>query len=86
MDWGDDPPDATPLTEEQRAGLKLAWVTTSAELDDVETDNILSGTEKWQRRRPALHTLLDDKFARGLHRDMFGDVWAWAGSYRKGHR
>lgn len=82
MDWGDDPVDATPLTLEQRAGLKLAWVTTRAELDDVETDNVLAGMEKWQRRKPALETLLDDKFVRDLHRDMFGEVWAWAGSYR----
>lgn len=82
MDWGEDPADATPLTEEQRDGLKLAWVTTRAELNDVETDNVLAGVEKWHRRAPTLKTLLDDKFVRDLHRDMFGDVWRWAGSYR----
>jgi Fic-DOC domain mobile mystery protein B len=82
MDWGEDPADATPLTEEQRTGLKLGWVTTRAELNDVETDNVLAGVEKWHRRAPTLATLLDDTFVRNLHRDMFGDVWRWAGSYR----
>jgi len=30
-----------------------------------------------------LQALLDDKYLRDLHRAMFGDVWAWAGSYRR---
>ncbi|MGI8417511.1 MAG: mobile mystery protein B [Nakamurella sp.] len=84
MHWGKDTADATPLTEEQRNGLRLSWITTRAELDDAETDNILAGTQKWRqhRRRLSLQNLLDDKSVRDLHRDMFGDVWAWAGKYR----
>ena len=30
-----------------------------------------------------MQALLDDKYLRDLHRAMFGDVWAWAGSYRR---
>ena len=82
MDWGDDPDGATPLTESQRKGLRLSWVTTRSELNEAEADNILAGVTKWQRRRFSLAKLLDVTTVRALHRDMFGDVWKWAGNYR----
>jgi Fic-DOC domain mobile mystery protein B len=82
VDWGEDPDGATPLTEEQRKGLKLTYIADRAELNEAEAENILLGTRKWQRRSHQLHALLDDKTVRDLHRDMFGEVWRWAGSYR----
>ncbi len=27
--------------------------------------------------------VLDESFQKGLHKRMFGDVWKWAGEYRK---
>ena len=33
IDWGEDPEGATPLDEEQRAGLRLSWVSTRADLN-----------------------------------------------------
>jgi Fic-DOC domain mobile mystery protein B len=80
MDWGED--SATPLTDEQRKGLKLTYIADRAELNEAEAESILVGTSKWQRRTHSLHALLDDKTVRDLHRDMFGEVWQWAGSYR----
>ncbi|GAB7005384.1 mobile mystery protein B [Nocardioides sp. AN3] len=82
MDWGNDPEDATPLTEAQREGLKLSWIASRGELNEAEADNILAGVTKWQRRKLTLETLLDDRAVRDLHRDLFGDVWKWAGRYR----
>jgi Fic-DOC domain mobile mystery protein B len=82
VEWGDDPEGATPLTEEQRTGLKLTYIATRDELNEAEADNILQGVAMWQRRSLSLAVLCDDKRVRDLHRDMFGDVWAWAGRYR----
>lgn len=75
-----DPPGATPLGPADLAGLKQSWITTRAELNEVEQANILSGLA-WasrSRRRP----LLSEQFIRSLHRAMFGDVWDWAGQFR----
>lgn len=63
-------------------GLKLSWVATRSELNDAEAENIVNGVLKWRSRRRSVQSRLDGKAARDLHRDLFGDVWAWAGSYR----
>ena len=34
-------------------------------------------------RQPTAKVLLTDSYLRGLHKAMFGDVWSWAGSYRR---
>lgn len=71
----------TPLGDNDRQGLKLSYITTRGELNEAEQENILRARQR--RRPPALEALLDDKYLRDLHRAMFGDVWAWAGSYRR---
>ncbi len=71
----------TPLDDDDRQGLKLSYITTRSELNEAEEENILRA--RHGRRRPTLQALLDDKYLRDLHRAMFGDVWAWAGSYRR---
>jgi Fic-DOC domain mobile mystery protein B len=81
--WSENPEGATPLTEEQRTGLKLTYIATRDELNEAEADNILDGIAKWERRTLTLEVLCDDRTVRDLHRDLFGDVWAWAGSYRR---
>lgn len=70
----------TPLGDDDRQGLKLSYITTRSELNEAEQENILRAR---QGKRPTLQALLDDKYLRDLHRAMFGDVWAWAGSYRR---
>jgi Fic-DOC domain mobile mystery protein B len=71
----------TPLDGDDREGLKLTYITTRSELNEAEQENILRA--RHGRRHPTLQALLDDKYLRDLHRAMFGDVWAWAGSYRR---
>jgi Fic-DOC domain mobile mystery protein B len=71
----------TPLGEDDRQGLKLTYITTRSELNEAEQENILRARQG--RRHPTLPALLHDKYLRDLHRSMFGDVWAWAGSYRR---
>jgi len=78
-----EPPGATPLEEEELEGLRQAWITTRSDVNEAEFDNIVKAQQGWDRRRLDLERLLDDKMVRDLHRDMFGDVWRWAGTYRR---
>jgi len=71
----------TPLDEEHRRGLKLSYITTRGELNEAEQENILRATVS--RRPPRASDLLTSRYLRELHRDMFGDVWSWAGMYRR---
>lgn len=71
----------TELTEDDRHGLKLSYVTTRGELNDAEQRNIASAAVG--RRPPSIGRLLDDKYLRELHKAMFGEVWEWAGQYRR---
>lgn len=73
----------TDLTEEEQQGLRLLYITTRAELNEAEGRNIARAR---RRRTPQLSVLLDDLYLRDLHRDMFGDVWTWAGTYRTTER
>ncbi|HCB03873.1 MAG TPA: mobile mystery protein B [Nocardioides sp.] len=82
-DLGEEPPGATPLEDEELEGLKPAWIATRGDLNEAEFDNILAAQQAWDRRRLNMARLLDDKTIRDLHRDMFGEVWDWAGTYRR---
>jgi len=78
-----EPDDATPLEAEEREQLLQSWITSRADLNISEQENIIEGVA-WargqRRRRPA--DLLSADFAIRLHARMFGDVWKWAGTYR----
>ncbi|MFN8790901.1 MAG: mobile mystery protein B [Bdellovibrionales bacterium] len=74
------PPGATPLNPNEVAGLKLSYISTQKELNAAEQDNILQG-ETWAFSRKR-KDFLSEKFARLLHKKMFGHVWNWAGTYR----
>lgn len=78
---GDDPDGATPLDPDERHGLRFAHITTRGELDELEQANIEQGLAWIARRRGG--SIFDDRFVRTLHKRLFGDVWAWAGTYRR---
>lgn len=66
------------------SGLIPVWVHHVNDLNRVEAENIMKAQRKYLRG-PA-----DDpkkwfqvEVLRTIHRAMFGDVWEWAGSYRK---
>jgi Fic-DOC domain mobile mystery protein B len=77
-----EPEDATPLAAEEREQLLQSWITHRADLNRAEEVNILDGAAwaRGRRRRPA--DMLSTGFATLLHRQMFGDVWKWAGTWR----
>jgi len=81
-EWGEETPGATPLEDDELEGLLQSWVTTRSDLNEVEADNILDADAKWRARKNKLDRLLDDKTVRDVHKDMFGHVWSWAGTYR----
>ena len=79
-----EPEDATPLALEERDGLRLTWVTTRADLNVAEQDNIDKGAAwAFRARRTDMLTV---EFVLRLHKRMFGDVWSWAGQYRRTER
>jgi Fic-DOC domain mobile mystery protein B len=76
------PPGSTPLDPNESDGLIPTWVATRDDLNEAEQSNILKAIRHRRWQRCSVEELLDDKAARDLHRDMFGDVWKWAGHYR----
>jgi Fic-DOC domain mobile mystery protein B len=74
------PEGATPLDPDELGGLKFKHITTRVELDELEQANIESGL-RWLARRRG--DVLTDDFAVALHKRLFGDVWDWAGTFRK---
>lgn len=78
-----EPNDATPLDPALRGDLIQTWVTTRADLNEAEEENILKGAAWAHRRRGGAEALLNEDFSKNLHRQMFGEVWKWAGKYRQ---
>lgn len=77
-------PGATPLTEEDLEGLRIPSVLTQGDLNEAEAANIVRGQEWALRARSGrLPEMLSDAFMQRLHASMFGEVWKWAGVYRR---
>lgn len=74
----------TPIDHDEADGLRLSWVRTRGDLNDAEAANILEARRVI--RSPSLEEALDDLWLRRLHERMFGDVWSWAGTYRRSNR
>jgi Fic-DOC domain mobile mystery protein B len=76
-----DPDGATPLDPDEAEGLKFKHITTRAELNELEQASIESGLLWLNRARR--RDILQDDFIRRLHVRLFGEVWAWAGKFRR---
>lgn len=66
-------------------GLIPTWIATQADLNVAEQANVLKAIG-WAYRKfgpGSLSRLMTDATIRSLHRHMFGDVWKWAGAYRR---
>src|SRR5258708_15652956 len=83
MDHFQEPDNATPLTPEERADLIPAHIAYRTELNEAEQENIARGQDWALGRR---RDLLTEKFIRDLHSRMLGDVWRWAGHFRRTER
>ena len=78
MDYSDG---ATPLEYDEMEGLLLTHITTRAELDRWEMDNI-NRAYQWADRLKH-RNILNEDFICLLHKRMFGNVWKWAGQFRE---
>lgn len=73
----------TPLDDEEKEGLRIPSVTTRGELDEFEQQNIERAIRWTMGRKFKANQILSEDFVKGLHQKMYGDVWAWAGEFRR---
>ena len=76
----------TPLDEEEKDGLRISSISTQGELDELEQLNIEKAVEWTIRTRFKTERVLTEKFIRDLHKRMYGEVWKWAGEFRKSQK
>ncbi|MFV1990897.1 MAG: mobile mystery protein B [Acidimicrobiales bacterium] len=81
---GPEPEGATPLEPDELGGLRLSYVSSRAQLDAAEFDNMASAAN-WIRNeaRRGFDEVLTVRFLSALHKRSFGQVWNWAGSWRR---
>ena len=75
------PEGATPIDPDEATGLLLTHITTREDLDRWEQDNIYDALEWLEKTKPK--DILNEIFIRKLHKQMFGNVWKWAGMFRQ---
>ncbi|MEW6079744.1 MAG: mobile mystery protein B [Thermodesulfobacteriota bacterium] len=75
------PEDATPIDPDEADGLLLTHITTQGELNRWEQDNIIEALDWVARIKPV--DILNEQFVKKLHKKMFGNVWKWAGRFRR---
>lgn len=73
----------TPLEDEEKDGLKIKSITTQRELDEFEQLNIEKTVEWTIHTKLKPENILTEKFIKDLHKKMYGDVWKWAGEFRR---
>jgi Fic-DOC domain mobile mystery protein B len=73
----------TPIRGEEAEQL-IPRISTMGELNEYETLNIVQARE-WAFNGKTLKSTnpLEESYVRTLHSKMFGQVWKWAGTYRK---
>jgi Fic-DOC domain mobile mystery protein B len=76
----------TPIDADEIAYLKISTITTQNELNQFEQLNIEKAIEWSLRRKLIAKQILTEEFIKNLHKKMFGDVWEWAGTFRKSNK
>ena len=75
------PDGATPLDPDEMEGLRFKHVSTRGELDELEQANIQEGLAWLAKQKNP--DLLSEAFIKKLHKQLFGQVWSWAGTFRR---
>ena len=76
----------TALSDEEKDGLLISTITTKEELNEFEQLNIQKAMEWSFRQKLTAEKILDENFVLRLHLQMYGDVWKWAGKFRKSNK
>jgi Fic-DOC domain mobile mystery protein B len=75
------PKGATPIDD--ASGLLIPSITTLADCNRYEAENIRKATVKYLAGKPSKQlAAFNITWAYRVHADMFGDVWDWAGKKR----
>ncbi len=73
----------TPLDEEEKEGLLIPSVANKGELDEFEQQNIEEAIQWILGRSLKAETIFSERFVKSLHERMYGEIWKWAGQFRK---
>jgi Fic-DOC domain mobile mystery protein B len=73
----------TPMDEDEKEGLLIPTIATRGELDEFEQQNIEQAVAWYLNRSFSTKNVFTEKFLKALHKRMYGNVWAWAGEFRK---
>ena len=76
--WGQ-----TPLDEDEVDGIVPSSITTKGELNEFEQQNIEEAIQWVLLRSFKQQQVFTEAFVKDLHKRMYGDVWKWAGQFRK---
>jgi Fic-DOC domain mobile mystery protein B len=77
--FGDQKPGETPIDD--FSGLKVRGISTLHELHFHEAANIANAIVDYLRQGKRKHINFGLESAKSLHKDMFCDVWDWAGTF-----
>lgn len=73
----------TPIDEDEKDELRIKTISIRAELDEFEQANIEKAIEWSLKNKFSYERILSIEFIKELHKKMFSEVWAWAGTFRK---
>ncbi len=73
----------TPINEEEKEGLRIVTISTQKELDEFEQLNIEEALQWVFTKKFKPQQVFTEKFICNLHKRMYGNVWSWAGKFRK---
>ena len=72
----------TPLEEEEKNGLRIQFIATRGELDEYEQQNVEIAMLWIQGKSFKPDVIFTEDFIQTVHKRMYYEVWAWAGSFR----
>ena len=73
----------TSIDEEEKEGLLIETISTKGELDEFEQLNIEEALQWIFGKKFKPQQVFTEKFICDLNKRMYGNVWAWAGTFRK---
>lgn len=73
----------TPIDEDEKEGLLIGTIATKGELDEFEQQNIEEAMQWVLGKKFKAKDIFTEKFICNLHKRMYGNVWSWAGVFRK---
>lgn len=73
----------TPIDDDEKEGLLIETISTKMELDEFEQLNIEEALQWAFGKKFKPEQVFTERFICNLHKRMYGNIWAWAGTFRK---